>query len=106
MRTQGRWQYLYGSERWRKRARHQLQIEPLCRFCLRDGRVTAAQVADHIEKETHRALRLRHRVVCSATWILCRPRVWTIELIFASTSGAGTPIRRSLPPIMRNTIFG
>ena len=26
-----------------------MQIEPVCRFCLRDGKVTVAQVAAHIE---------------------------------------------------------
>ena len=30
-------------------ARHQLRVEPLCAWCLREGRVTAARVADHIE---------------------------------------------------------
>jgi 5-methylcytosine-specific restriction enzyme A len=43
----GQWGHLYG-KRWRKRARHQLQIEPLCRMCASEGRITAASVVDHI----------------------------------------------------------
>jgi hypothetical protein len=43
----GQWGHLYG-KRWRKRARYQLQIEPLCRMCASEGRITAASVADHV----------------------------------------------------------
>jgi 5-methylcytosine-specific restriction enzyme A len=39
----------YGKAHWRKRARLQLQAEPLCAICLTKGRVTPAEVADHIE---------------------------------------------------------
>lgn len=39
---------LYGTQRWRRRAAHQMLIEPLCRTCKGNGRVTAASVADHI----------------------------------------------------------
>jgi 5-methylcytosine-specific restriction endonuclease McrA len=41
-------QKLYGSGRWRKRAKHQLRNEPFCRFCLALGEITAARVADHV----------------------------------------------------------
>jgi hypothetical protein len=41
-------QKLYGSERWRKRAKRQPRCEPGCRLCLAAGEVTAAQVADHV----------------------------------------------------------
>jgi hypothetical protein len=37
----GQWGHLYG-KRWRKRARYQLQVEPLCRRCASEGRLTAA----------------------------------------------------------------
>jgi 5-methylcytosine-specific restriction enzyme A len=40
---------LYGTERWRKIAAHQMRIEPLCRLCRERGRITPARVADHIE---------------------------------------------------------
>lgn len=33
---------------WRKRREQQLRNEPLCRYCLQDGKTTAATVADHI----------------------------------------------------------
>jgi hypothetical protein len=41
------WRQWYSLQRWRKRAKHQLQIEPLCRACLEQGRVTPATIADH-----------------------------------------------------------
>jgi 5-methylcytosine-specific restriction enzyme A len=34
-------------QRWRTRAKHQLQIEPLCRLCKEQGRITPATIADH-----------------------------------------------------------
>jgi 5-methylcytosine-specific restriction protein A len=46
MKPQQKWQKLYGTERWRKRARYQLRSHPLCCFCLEESRVT---VADHVE---------------------------------------------------------
>jgi 5-methylcytosine-specific restriction endonuclease McrA len=38
----------YTTASWQRRRRHQLRIEPLCRFCLEVGRVTPATVADHV----------------------------------------------------------
>jgi hypothetical protein len=49
MATQSRWHQFYATARWRKRARYQLRVQPLCAMCLEDGRLTAASVADHIE---------------------------------------------------------
>jgi 5-methylcytosine-specific restriction enzyme A len=40
---------LYGTERWRKIAAHQMRKQPLCVMCLERGQITPAQVADHIE---------------------------------------------------------
>ena len=34
---------------WRKRAKYQLRPQPLCEVCLKDGRINAATIADHIE---------------------------------------------------------
>jgi hypothetical protein len=34
---------------WHRRARFQLQREPLCALCLTEGKVVAARIADHIE---------------------------------------------------------
>jgi 5-methylcytosine-specific restriction endonuclease McrA len=38
----------YDLQSWRRRRRHQLATEPLCRFCLTEGRITPARVADHV----------------------------------------------------------
>jgi len=38
----------YTRAEWLRRRRHQLRLEPLCRFCLEVGRVTPATVADHV----------------------------------------------------------
>jgi HNH endonuclease len=40
---------LHHTARWRKIARHQLEIEPLCRMCAAEGKVTPARIADHVE---------------------------------------------------------
>ena len=47
----------YAHRAWRKKRERQLQKEPLCRYCQRQGRITAAEVADHIEP--HRGDRLK-----------------------------------------------
>ncbi len=39
---------LYGKQRWRNKAKRQMQLEPLCAMCLQQGLVIAAEVADHI----------------------------------------------------------
>jgi hypothetical protein len=39
----------YGKNRWRRRAKLQLTLEPLCAGCARHGVVAPATVADHIE---------------------------------------------------------
>lgn len=41
--------HLYNSRQWRKKRALQLQGEPLCRYCMRMGKITAACVADHVE---------------------------------------------------------
>jgi hypothetical protein len=38
----------YQLERHRKRAKHQLQLEPFCRFCAREGKAIPARIADHV----------------------------------------------------------
>jgi 5-methylcytosine-specific restriction enzyme A len=40
---------LHNKSQWHRRARRQLQKEPLCAMCLAEGKVIAARVADHIE---------------------------------------------------------
>ena len=41
--------YLYDRQRWQNLRRHQLMTHPLCKFCLEQGKVEPATVADHIE---------------------------------------------------------
>jgi 5-methylcytosine-specific restriction endonuclease McrA len=43
------WDAFYKTARWRRLRRWQLKIEPLCKFCLERGRVTVANVVDHVE---------------------------------------------------------
>lgn len=40
---------LYKTYRWQIIRAAQLQSEPLCKFCMDRGQVTAATVADHVE---------------------------------------------------------
>lgn len=39
----------YWSSRWRKVRRMQLDAEPFCAYCLKQGRTTEARVVDHIQ---------------------------------------------------------
>lgn len=41
--------HLYKTTAWKRTRAYQLQVEPLCRYCLQVGRLTPATVADHIE---------------------------------------------------------
>jgi 5-methylcytosine-specific restriction enzyme A len=43
------WRTWYGLWRWKKRKEHQLRTEPLCAACLKQGQITGATIADHIE---------------------------------------------------------
>lgn len=42
------WKYLYKTARWKRIRAAQLRKEPLCRYCMRQGKVTLATVADHV----------------------------------------------------------
>ncbi len=42
------WRRWYWTARWRRLAKQQLSIEPLCRMCAQAGRVTEAKVCDHV----------------------------------------------------------
>ena len=57
----------YDHRRWRKRAKAQLRLEPLCWMCLAKGIVTAATVADHVEP--HRGD--EYKFWCGALKSLC-----------------------------------
>lgn len=43
------WLALYKSKDWKRLRAWQLSQEPMCRFCLEVGDVTAATVADHVK---------------------------------------------------------
>jgi hypothetical protein len=40
---------LHDEAAWHRRARRQLQCEPLCAMCLSEGWIVAARIADHVE---------------------------------------------------------
>jgi 5-methylcytosine-specific restriction enzyme A len=42
------WRKLYDTARWKRLRLHRLQLEPLCRYCKKLGRVTEANICDHI----------------------------------------------------------
>jgi len=39
----------YNSQAWRRLSRLQLQREPLCAECMKTGRITPAEITDHIQ---------------------------------------------------------
>ncbi|MFZ0599812.1 MAG: HNH endonuclease [Roseiarcus sp.] len=41
------WRGWYSFQQWKNRRAHQLRVEPLCRLCMEQGRITPATVADH-----------------------------------------------------------
>jgi hypothetical protein len=45
----GDWRTWYQLERWRRRRRLQLAVEPMCRLCARSGLAVPATIADHVE---------------------------------------------------------
>jgi hypothetical protein len=49
MGEQSPWHRWYKLERWRKRAKHQLRVQPLCVMCLQRGELAPATIVDHIE---------------------------------------------------------
>jgi hypothetical protein len=62
-------QKLYGSGRWRRYSKRQLQREPWCRLCLARGETTVATVADHISPH-HGDV---NQFWCGELQSLCRP---------------------------------
>jgi hypothetical protein len=45
-----KWHVWYLTARWKRIRRHQLLVEPLCRFCLERGILEPATICDHIEQ--------------------------------------------------------
>lgn len=44
------WRGWYGLARWKAIRKHQLAIEPLCRYCRLQGKIEVAEVCDHVER--------------------------------------------------------
>jgi hypothetical protein len=44
------WSRWYDLPRWRRRAREQKRLHPLCKMCEAKGLITAAEVADHVSR--------------------------------------------------------
>ena len=62
-------QKLYGSGRWRRHSKHQLQREPWCRLCRARSETTVATVTDHIHPH-HGDV---NQFWCGELQSLCRP---------------------------------
>lgn len=45
----GKFSAWYTTAKWRSLRAKQLRMQPLCEFCLKDGKVTAATICDHVE---------------------------------------------------------
>lgn len=44
----GKFRRLYGTQRWRRLAKKQVALEPLCAMCAKLDRATEAEVCDHV----------------------------------------------------------
>ena len=44
------WHKLYSTKQWQSIRHHRLQADPLCKFCLEQGRATPANTVDHIRR--------------------------------------------------------
>lgn len=48
----GQYRWLYRTKRWLETRARQLSEHPLCAMCLEDGRITAATVCNHVDKDS------------------------------------------------------
>ena len=81
---------LHDKALWHRRARRQLQREPLCGMCLADGRVVAARIADHVEP--HRAA-----IQSSSGTASCRACARTVTRVARNASSIAATTTRSTP---------
>jgi 5-methylcytosine-specific restriction protein A len=63
------WTKWYRHRRWKKMRLHQLAIEPLCRLCKRDDKITPASIVDHVERHFGDP----EKFWCSELQSVCRP---------------------------------
>ena len=89
-----------GTQLWKNRRAHQLQIEPLCRLCLDRGDVTPATVADHIEphKGNYNAFVLgpAEEPLCAPAMMVCN-RASNAEATRRAIGVDGYPVDRAHP---------
>jgi hypothetical protein len=87
---------LHNNAAWHRRARFQLQREPLCAMCLAEGKVVAARIADHIEPHHDDPIRFwngKLRSLCARIATRAGRSSWrTAALTRQSTLMAGRPI--------------
>ena len=67
--THPEWNKLYNTQRWRRLAKHQLRIAPLCVKCLQRGMPVPATICDHIEPHHGDLVKFW----CGARQGLCKP---------------------------------
>ena len=48
MGAESKWHGWYNRTNWYRRRAHQLQVEPLCRLCAKEGPLTPATVVGHV----------------------------------------------------------
>ena len=81
---------------WHRRARFQLQREPLCALCLTEGKVVAARIADHIEPHHNDPIRFwngKLQSLCARNATRAGRSSWrTAALTRQSMLMAGRPI--------------
>jgi hypothetical protein len=87
---------LHNNAAWHRRARFQLQREPLCAMCLAEGKVVAARIADHIEPHHNDLIRFwngKLQSLCARVATRAGRSSWrTAALTRQSTLMAGRPI--------------
>jgi hypothetical protein len=87
---------LHNNAAWHRRARFQLQREPLCAMCLAEGKVVAARIADHIEPQHDDPIRFwngKLQSLCARIATRAGRSSWrTAALTRQSTLMAGRPI--------------
>ena len=91
----------YNRTNWYRRRAHQLQVEPLCRLCAKEGRLTPATVVDHVvphKGETTTYFAWDNCRVCAALATTARrrssKRVASIQRL-VSMAGHSIPVTQS-----------
>jgi 5-methylcytosine-specific restriction endonuclease McrA len=75
-RNQGKRQYTTWDATWRKMRKIVLAEEPLCRECMKQGRITAGNQVDHMDGNSHNNARINLQVLC----VPCHARKTSSEM--------------------------